>query len=229
VPSDPLGELARLDGVEGAVSTARSAVDARLRDRGLKRVSAAVRAQASLDQARATAGLTEAPGRWLPGCLRLAVELVPLSTMVRVAPGQVLARAHALVARGEVPNDELGRLRNDPGVAARMVALTDLLVSRTDAPALILAAVAHAEVATVEPFSQVSGVVARAVEHMVLVASGLDPVGVVCCEVGHAANPDAYRVALAGYRTGTVAGVRGWLLHCASAIITGARQLSTDP
>jgi hypothetical protein len=65
-------------------------------------------------------------------------------------------------------------------------------------------------------------VVARAVEHMVLVDAGVDPRAIIPVEAGHAESPAAYRSALAGYASGSVRGVRGWLLHAASALSRAA-------
>jgi hypothetical protein len=219
---DPLADLARLPGVPSAVAAAIAAVDAVLRDRGLRRVDGELRARALLATAEASASLTDDPDRWQPGALRLAAELTALAGVIRVAPAQALARAHALVARGVVPDDRLGRVGDDPVIAHRVRQLGELLVQPTAAPAVVLAAVVHAEIATLGAFGAASGLVARGVEHQVLVASGLDPYGVVVVEAGHAADPARYRAGLAGYADGGVQGVTGWILHCAAAIARGA-------
>ena len=109
--------------------------------------------------------LTDDPERWRPGSVRVATELLSLSALIRVAPGQALARAHVLAASGAVPDDALGRIRTAPEVADRMQGLVALLsgsAGPTRAPALVLAAVAHAEIATVMPFGSADGLVARA-------------------------------------------------------------------
>jgi hypothetical protein len=56
----------------------------------------------------------------------------------------------------------------------------------------------------------------------VLVASGLDPYGVVIVEGGHAADPAGYRAGLAAYADGGVTGVSGWIIQCAAAVSRGA-------
>jgi hypothetical protein len=127
-----------------------------------------------------------------------------------------------LVARGVVPDDQLGRVRDDPEVAWRMRELGELLARPTAAPAIVVAAVAHAEIATLGAFGAASGLLARGAEHLVLVASGLDPYGVVVVEAGHAADPDAYQAGLAGYADGGVTGVSGWIIQCAAAVAQGA-------
>lgn len=222
--SDPLAELARLEGVPSAIVSARDAVDALLRDRGLRRVTPEQSAAALLAGARASAELTDATDRWLSGSVRLASELLTLSELIRVVPGQALARAHAVVAHGQVPDEALGRVRSDAGVAARMSGLRTLLSTPTEASVMVLAAVAHAEVATAAPFGSADGIVGRAVEHMILIAGGVDPRAVIVVEAGHLALRASYVASLTGYASGTVAGVRAWLLHSTAALTQGAEH-----
>jgi hypothetical protein len=219
---DPLADLARLPGVPSAVAAATAAVDVVLRDRGLRRIDDQLRARALLAGAEASVSLTDDPDRWQAGAVRLAMELTALAGVIRAAPGQALARAHAVIARGVVPDDQLGRVVDDPMIASRMGDLGELLAQSTAAPAVVLAAVVHAEIATLRAFGAASGLVARGAEHLVLVASGLDPYGVVVVEAGHAADPAGYRAGLAGYADGGVRGVSGWLIHCAAAVGRGA-------
>jgi hypothetical protein len=219
---DPLADLACLPGVPSAVAAATAAVDAVLRDRGLRLVENSLRVQALLAGAEASASLTDDPNRWRPGARRLAAELTALAGLIRVAPAQALARAHAVVARGLEPDDQLGRVNDDPVIARRMGELSQLLATPTAAPAVVLAAVVHAEIATLGAFGAASGLVARGAEHLVLLACGLDPYGVVVVEAGHAADPAGYRAGLAGYANGGVPGVSGWIIQCAAAAAHGA-------
>ncbi len=166
--ADPLADLARLEGVPSAVAAAVAAVDAVLRDRGLRTISGETRAAALATSATASAELTTDPARWLVGSLRLSAELAELAPLIRVAPAQALARAHAVVARGEVADDDLGRVLDRPGVGPRMQGLSALLTTPTLASAAVLGAVVHAELVTVAPFGEANGLVARAAEHLVL-------------------------------------------------------------
>ena len=242
---DPLADLARFEGVASAVAAATEAVDAVLRDRGLRNVTEEQLSQALLLGARANAELTNDPQRWQVGALRLSAELAPLAALIRVAPAQALARAHALVARGVVPDSELGKIgtqpesaqsektqsektqseRTQPEIAGRINSLGELLTGHTSAPAIVVGAVAHAEIAVVAPFGEASGLIARSVEHLVLIAAGLDPYGVIVVEAGHAESGASYSRALEAYTDGSVEGVKDWLLHCAAAVVRGA-QLS---
>ena len=224
---DPVADLERLEGVPSAVASALAAVDVVLRDRGHRRVTHDESARALLAAASASAELTGDAERWLPGTVRLYAELTDLAGLVRVAPGQVLARAHVLLARAVVADDLLGRLRGDRAVADRMADLASVLTMRTEASGVVLGAVAHAEIAVVSPFGSGDGVVARAVEHMVLISAGVDPYGVISCEVGHRADPDRYAEALRQYRDEGAPGVRAWLQHCASALARGAAAAGT--
>ena len=215
---DPLAELARLEGVPSALSAARDAVDSGLRRRGLRELSPAELTAARRAGAEASAELTGDADSWRPGCWAVAAELEPLSRLITTAPLQAVARTHLLAASGTVGEAALGRVRPDPEVAERMQGLAAVLTRPTRAPALVLAAVAHAEIATVLPFGTGDDVVARSVERAVLMATGLDPSGSVPMELGHLRLAADYRQGLRGYADGGVAGVRDWLLHCARAL-----------
>jgi hypothetical protein len=219
---DPLADLAQLVGVPSAVAAANAAVDAVLRDRGLRAVSEERRGQALAAGAEASAALTGDRDRWLLGSLRLSTELGALASLIRSAPAQALARAHALLARGRLGDDELGRIRGGAEVGRRMQGVGDLLTRPTTAPAIVLGAVVHAELATVAPFGDASGLVARAAEHLVLISAGLDPLGVIVVEAGHLADAANYHAGLHRYADGGVAGVAGWIIQCAAAVSRGA-------
>jgi hypothetical protein len=224
---DPLADLAQLEGVASAVAAATDAVDAVLGDRGLRKVTEEQLSRALLAGAQANAALSDNPARWHVGALRLSAELTPLAALINVAPAQALARAHTLVARGVVPDNELGKIGSqqetaDPEMALRMNSLVELLTRHTSAPAIVVGGVVHAEIAVVAPFGDASGLIARAAEHLVLIAAGLDPYGVIVVEAGHAENAARYSGALEAYAEGSVAGVKAWLLRCAAAVARGA-------
>jgi hypothetical protein len=224
---DPLADLAQLEGVASAVAAATDAVDAVLGDRGLRKVTEKQLSRALLAGAQANAALSDNPARWQVGALRLSAELTPLAALINVAPAQALARAHTLVARGVVPDNELGKIGSqqetaDPEMALRMNSLVELLTRHTSAPAIVVGGVVHAEIAVVAPFGDASGLIARAAEHLVLIAAGLDPYGVIVVEAGHAENAARYSGALEAYAEGSVAGVKAWLLRCAAAVARGA-------
>jgi hypothetical protein len=90
---DPVSDLARLEGVPSAVEAALAAVDSVLRDRG--------HAATDHDQTVRVLPMLRSFRRSSPtiptgGCLVGAVYGADRAQrLVRVAPGQVLARAHA--------------------------------------------------------------------------------------------------------------------------------------
>ncbi len=179
--------------------------------------------------------------RVLHGVITATAETEHVRAVVLTAPLQALARLHVAAARGLAPDDELGRPRRagepvgeltDLGpvpspreVAVRLDALAEVLRSAEQVPALVVAAVVHAEVAALRPFTRGNGAVARAMERAVVQASGLDPTGVAVTEAGHrAAATHGYVGALAAYASGERPGVVLWLAHCAEAMETAAAE-----
>jgi Fic family protein len=103
-----------------------------------------------------------------------------------------------------------------------MNSLGELLTRETSAPAIVVGAVTHAEIAVVAPFADASGLIARAAEHLVLIAAGVDPYGVIVVEAGHAESGATYQAALEAYANGSLVGVKNWLFRCAGAVARGA-------
>ena len=230
---DPLAPLLDLPGVRDAAETARTAVDRLLRHKVLRRESAGVSSESALRGARASAALEgvdvplaqvrtgDVGEPTLQGALRVSVALGSMVDTWDRAPGQVLARMHVLAAADLVPAADLGRPA--PQASGRLGGVFGLITGATTAPAVVIAAVVHGELAAVEPFAVGSGVVARAAGRLTGIARGLDPKAVSVPEVGFAElGAPAYADALAGYRRGTAEGVAGWLAHCCRATELGA-------
>jgi hypothetical protein len=241
-PTDALAHIAGLPGVADAVERARTAVDALRGHRVLRRSSERVSSESALRGARASAALA---GSDLPldalrrsvgeedggdngdgvvrGALRVAAEIGLLQGTWSRAPLQAVARLHTLAAADLVPDDELGRPAQ--AAAQRLSGLGDLLSAPTTAPAVVVAAVAHAELATMGAFAAGAGVVGRAAGRLTLVGRGLDPTAVSVPEVGHVElGREAYEAALAGYRDGDRGDIARWVVHCADAVVLGARE-----
>ncbi len=128
---------------------------------------------------------------------------------------------HTLAAKGVADDADLGRPR-DADSAARLRDLARTLVTPTTAPALVVAAVVHADLAVSSPFCSHNGLVARAAERLVLAARGVDAKSLVVPEAGHLALRREYESNLLGYRDGGAAGVHAWLLYAAEAYAKGA-------
>jgi len=241
-PDDVLASIAALPSVADAVDEARAAVDGLRAHRVLRRSAEKVSAESTLRGARASSALdgadlpldvvrrTVRAGGHLPepeglvveGALRVAAEVGLLQETWRRAPLQVLARLHVLAAAGRATSDELGRPR--PAAAARLASLASLL-SSTEVPAVVVSAVVHGEILATQAFPTGGGVVARAAARLVLVTRGLDPAALSVPEVGHVdLGRTAYETAQAGYAAGGEDGVSRWVVHCAEAVVLGARE-----
>lgn len=230
--SDAFLAAASLEGVPSAFAATRDGIDALLRDRGLRRTTPEDTALALLRGATATAALEgsafaedelragggDATAR---AAVRLSTELLGLVPVWRRAPVQALARIHALAAEGSVAVEDLGRPWRPEGVQ-RLTDLAGRLAAPTQAPALVVAALVHAEVVDAAAFASHNGVVARAAERLVVVERGVDPASVTVPEAGHAAEPQGYRAALAAYGRGDTAGVQQWLTYSSQALARGA-------
>ncbi|HEX6249295.1 MAG TPA: oxidoreductase [Nocardioidaceae bacterium] len=237
--SDPLARLASLEGVGSAMAAARDGIDALLRDRGLRQSPPELTAESLLMGAHASAVLEGSSGdleqlrvgggdETAQAALRVSAEVLGQVPVLGTSPLQAFARLHTLAGKGVADEEDLGRPR-DPAGAARLADLARLLVAPTDAPALVVAAVVHAELATVAPFVSHNGIVARAAERLVLVARGVDPTSLVVPEAGHLRLRREYESNLRGYRDGGPAGVHAWLLYAAEAFAAGAEASPVAP
>ena len=234
--ADPLAPLLDLAGVADALAEATAAVAGALRHRALRRAGGTVAAEVGLRSAVASAALegrTYDPEQVraglvidpvVQGALRVSAELDALAGRWLVAPRQVLARLHVLAATGVIGPAELGR--PVPGTdTARLNALAELVAGGTAVPALVRAAVVHGELLALRPFAGPSGVVARAAARLTLVATGLDPRGLLPVDAGHLARGPEYVGAAGAFATGTPDGVRSWLRHCATATVVATGEL----
>ena len=227
-----LAELGALEGVPSALAAARDGIDLVLRDRGLRRTSPETTAESLLRGAHASAVLEGSTGTLdevragagdavAHAAVRLSTHLLGLAPLLRTSPLQALARMHAIAAAAG-PLDLAGR-PTDAAAAARLHDVGRLLgAAPTAEPALLLAAVVHAELMTAEPFATHNGLVARAAERLVLVSRGLDEKSLVVPEAGHLALRAEYESNLRAFRDGGPAGVHAWLLYAAEAYTVAA-------
>jgi len=212
------------------------------------------RASAALDGAEMDLGLVRDLMRgatpWPPspdpleavlrGAVQATAETEHIRSTVVTAPSQALARVHAAAAGHLLPQSQVGRPRqggevslefSDLGpspdesvVRERLSGILEILLCARDGSAVVVAALVHAEIATVRPFVRGNGLVARAMERAIIQASGMDPTGVAVVELGHNTGGPAYLGALAAYATGSPRGVALWITHCAGAIVAGAQE-----
>lgn len=248
--TDPFAAVASIPVVAESAVAAREAVDALLWRRDVRNAAADVAAASIQRGARDSAVIDGADvvtvedspmGRVLDAALRVTAAVPTQVDVFATAPMQAWAHLHALGAHGFLPDDELGRPRAGetaddplnlgalpPAVAAadRMAFLAHLLTSPTQAPALVVAALSHAEIAVLRPFAWGSGLLARATTRLAMSARGVDPScfsipenGMV--ELGRA----SYVRALRAYASGSRDGVADWCVWHASAVAAGARAV----
>jgi hypothetical protein len=226
-----LAWLGSLEGVPSAYAGARDGIDALLRDRGLRRTRPEQTSESLLRGAHASAvleGSVVSLEDFRAGthddvaeaAARLSTGLLSQVPVFKQSPLQAFARVHALAGKGFVRDDELGRPVS--GEAADRLRTLSATLAESAQPALLLAAVAHAELVSAGAFASHNGLVARAVERLVIVAKGVDPASVVVPEAGHLALRAAYESNLRGYRDGGSAGLHSWLLYAAEAFAAGA-------
>ncbi|MFJ7630613.1 oxidoreductase [Streptomyces sp. NPDC097595] len=179
--------------------------------------------------------------RVVGAALRLTAEAGQLLSIWRQSPLRVLARLHLVAAGSAAPEDAVGRPRlagepvDEPlieaplpdadEVAGRLEGLSRIILSGSEAPALVTAAVVHGELLALRPFGSHNGLVARTAERIVLIGSGLDPKSICPAEVGHAEQGRAaYAAAFDGYLSGTPDGMAAWIGHCGRSAELGARE-----
>lgn len=224
--------LVSLEGVPSAFAATRDGIDALLRDRGLRRTSPEQTAASLLRGAHASAVLegssstfeevAEGAGDAIAvDAVRVSTELLSLVPVLGRSPLQALARLHAVASASSLPEERRGRPR-DAASAERLRSLADALLAETEAPALMVAALVHADLATAAPFPSHNGIVARAAERLVLVARGVDPASLTVPEAGHLAHRAAYESNLRGYASGEDSGIHSWLLYAPEAFASGA-------
>ncbi|NHN56844.1 hypothetical protein G9U51_13785 [Calidifontibacter sp. DB0510] len=222
--------------------TAEAAAESRVR--GARASAALEGATLPLDLVRQRFGqpvdADDPVDRAVAAAIRVTAETEAVQATFRSAPAQALARLHVAASAADDDPATVGRPRlvgeRSPELAElgappdaveagqRLQQVIDLIHAAADQPVALVAAVVHAELATVRPFVRGNLLVARAAERALLWGGGLDPTGVAVPEVGHERAGPAYLGSLAGYHLGGGEGVRQWILHCAGGYAAGAAE-----
>ena len=234
--TDPLAPLLRLPGVDEAVAAAREAVDAVHGHPANRRGWPATAAEASVRAARASAALDggdaeipesgEVTEPHLAGALRIGESIGPMLPVWQRAPMQALARLHVLAAADLADDESLGRPRAVRAVSKRLDILAELVAGGTSVPGPVLTAIVHGELLALCPFETANGVVARSAARLSMIATGLDPKGLIVPEVFYLRRAERYRAAAAAFAKGGD-GLTEWLLFSCEAIQAGAREATS--
>lgn len=178
-------------------------------------------------------------GQQVQRAVAMTVELPSLVDIYARSPLQAWARMNTMLASGLAPESEVGRPRSDSEVddplrigqvplamdcADRLTALASLIVTPTEAPAIVQAAVIHGELATLRPFRHGSGLIARATIRLALAAPGLDPDLLTVPESGlFTMGRSKYVHGIRAYASGTAEGMTDWVQWFSTAIVAGAQ------
>ena len=243
---DPLSNLLTIPGVASECETTLKAIDELMWNRTVRRHKDSL-----IPYTRRIAGFATAAldGAQMPKDPTMEPEVSPMGSLsdqgllitaeadlqrlaFRTEPLKVLARLHTFVST----DDDRGRPRttndvNDPlrlgsvppheVLQERMSQLVDLVIE-SKASSILVAAIAHAELATLRPFTQGSYLVARASTRLILAARDVDNDGLVMSEYGaFLLGRPAYVKALTGYISGTREGVAMWVGWQGEAIRRG--------
>ena len=246
---DPLSNLLTIPGVASECETTLKAIDELMWNRTVRRHKDSL-----IPYTRRIAGFATAAldGAQMPKDPTMEPEVSPMGSLsdqgllvtaeadlqrlaFRTEPLKVLARLHTFVST----DDDRGRPRttndvNDPlrlgsvppheVLQERMSQLVDLVIE-SKASSILVAAIAHAELATLRPFTQGSYLVARASTRLILAARNVDNDGLVMTEYGaFLLGRPAYVKALTGYISGTREGVSAWVTWQGEAIRRGVEM-----
>lgn len=176
--------------------------------------------------------------RTVAAALRATAEVERVRSLATSAPRQALARLHIAAMADLLAADQVGRPRTAGEDSREMLELGPapdareaserldqvcrLLQDSADLPAVVVAAVVHAELVAARPFVHGNAIVARAFERALVWGAGLDPTGVAVPEQAHHSMESDYHGALGAYASGDPQGVRLWILHEAAALTRAA-------
>ena len=244
--ADPLSNILTIPGVASDCEITLKAIDELMWNRTVRRHKDAL-----IPYTRRIAGFATAAldGAQMPKDPTMEPEASPMGSLsdqgllvtaeadlqrlaFRTEPLKVLARLHTFVSteedrgRPRTTNDvndplRLGSLPSHEVLQERMSQLVDLVID-SKASSILVAAIAHAELATLRPFSKGSYLVARASTRLILAARDVDNDGLVMSEYGaFLLGRPAYVKALTGYISGTKEGVAAWVAWQGEAIRRG--------
>jgi hypothetical protein len=108
-------------------------------------------------------------------------------------------------------------------VGRQLKRLGKLLTNPGTVPALVVAAVVHAELAVVRPFVAGNGMVARAMSRAVLVGRGVEGTGIAVWEAPLLAMGPRYPLTLAGFDQGEDAAA-AWVQTFAESVVEGVAE-----
>lgn len=186
----------------------------------------------------AAAGLWRAGARlvgWMPDLVGRGRPVVPgarglLTALHRDVTGPLAAGGRIGVEEVAMPRSHGSPREGGPAPAPcgqllreRLDGLVDL-IGAAQAPALVRAALVHAEMVAARPFSAGNAAVGRLLVRHLITADALEPTGTAVTDLYAARAPGAYADAAAAYARGTLDGVVAWVVWQAEAILVGIQE-----
>ena len=243
---DPLSNLLKIESIDNAISSALKSIDELNWNRSFRnnkdliplarRISAY--ASAALEGANMPADPRQDPddspmGKLSAAALGVTAEVDFQLTTFLKTPLQTWARLHSFIEE----SDQRGRPRTNNEVIdplhlgsplpyelieSRINNLVDLITT-SSAPAVLLAAIAHAELATIAPFNKGSQLIARATSRLILQSKNVDQLKLVMPEYGfYKIGRNSYAKALMAYQSGSIEGVSKWVELHSQALVFGS-------
>ena len=243
---DPLSNLLKIESINNSITLALKSIDELNWNRSVRnnkdliplarRISGY--ASASLEGANMPTDPRQEPdespmGKLSNAALGITAEVdFQLATFLKT-PLQTWARLHSFVEDGELrgrprTNNEvidplhLGSPLPHELIESRMNNLVELITT-SSAPALLVAAIAHAELATIAPFNKGSQLIARATTRIILQSRNVDQLKLVMPEYGfYKLGRNSYAKALIAYQAGSIEGVSKWVELHSQALVIGS-------
>ena len=243
---DPLSNLIKIESINNAITSALKSIDELNWNRSVRnnkdliplarRISGY--ASAALEGANMPADPRQDPddspmGKLSNAALGITAEVDFQLTTFLKTPSQTWARLHSFIddseerGRPRTNNDvidplHLGSPLPHELIESRMNNLVELITT-SSAPAVLIAAIAHAELATIAPFSKGSQLIARATSRLILQSKNIDQLKLVMPEYGfYKIGRNSYAKALMAYQSGSIEGVSKWVELHSQALVIGA-------
>ncbi|UBI07194.1 oxidoreductase [Corynebacterium falsenii] len=246
---DPLAPLADLPGVPDAVEKANDFLARVHRHPANLRGWDVTGSEAVLRGARASAQLDGGSPRLpedgqvedavLAGALRAAEMLAPdgiteTQTTWRRAPLQIMAKINAVASpqmsdpsfRSKVAGSAEFLVPGRPKRATdgRLQLLGHFITGGTKVNAVVLSAVIHGELLTLQSFADANGVTARACSRLATISTGLDPRGLGVPEVWWNRHRAEYAEKAEGFASGAPDAVAEWIVFHATGLAEGTLE-----
>ena len=169
------------------------------------------------------------PGRPAQPSARSLLTALHRDVVAPLAAGGRLELSEVAAPRppGTVPREGgPGDAPDGVDLEARLSSLLHL-IDAPGAPALVRAALVHAEMACALPFTAGNAALGRLLARHLITRDGLEPTGVAVPDLYAGRVPVAYADALSAYASGQADGVVAWVVWQAEAVLVGIEEAAS--